>query len=68
MIRNYISLDSGYKFLSWQTNAISTGWTTEKPIYCAEPNSNICNPHWNGNLSCTTSSHKIDFYYFEIIS
>lgn len=69
-LSSYISLDSGYKFLSWQTNAISTGWTTEKPIYCAEPNSTNCTPYWNGSLSCTTSntSHKINFFYFEIIS
>lgn len=67
-LSSYVSIDSGYKFLCWQTVGALTGWTQSVPIYISQPLAVAGYPYWNGNLSTTASNVSVDFYYFEIKS
>ena len=60
-----LSIDSGYKFIGWQSAGISAGWVTSFPIYLSAPEETKGSPYWSGTLP---SSGKVWFYYFEIKS
>lgn len=61
---NYVSLDSGYKFLCWLQPA-SSGWVTQFPIYIAAPEILAASAFWSGTLP-SGSGYKIHFSYLEI--
>ncbi len=61
---NYVSLDSGYKFLCWLQPA-SSGWVTQFPIYITNPEIVAASAFWSGTLP-SGSGYKIHFSYLEI--
>jgi len=62
-LSSYISLDSGYKFLCYQTLALSVGWVASNPIFVSTPTSPTGKPWW---VSALTISGNVQFFYFEI--
>ena len=62
-LSSYISLDSGYKFLAWESVGSSEGWVTSFPIYISNPVSTSGGVFWNGTLD---SQRNVIFTYFEI--
>ena len=64
---SYVSLDSGYKFLTWLPSGGSNGWVTSFPIYLSQANNLHGSPFYSGTLS-TCSGCAVDFYYLEIIN
>lgn len=66
-LSSYISLDSGYKFLAWESVGSSSGWVAGFPIYIAGPTSTSGGVYWNGSMS-TSSNHSVIFTYFEILN
>jgi hypothetical protein len=58
------TIDSGYKFLCWQSVGSSDGWVAGFPVYIANCYTTAGRVYWNGTMP--TSQVNVIFWYFEI--
>lgn len=64
---SYIQLDTGYKFLTWLTNIVPQGFTTDTYLWLADPNLPVGHPYWHTNpIPNSGTAGRLRFFYLEI--